>query len=203
MRGDAKGVRSVIAKEYAKTLVGASVVLALGALAGADIEEDPRSSDFGKLKFGETRIDPWFGLQQITTLGARTGMTGLESMGFDTPGMKTQQDKVYSLRAKEGEKRSPFQSTYTDVALRFAETKFTPLLGGFLHHMSNEDVVGKVGSPLKFKDTFPFVPEIISPLSFDELVPVMEEQGIPRGTAMQILNLFGMSVQHQEQRGGR
>ena len=34
-------------------------VLALASLAGADVEKDPRSSDFGKIKDGNTRWDIW------------------------------------------------------------------------------------------------------------------------------------------------
>jgi hypothetical protein len=198
LRGDAKGVRTAIAKEYARTLAGASVVLVLGALAGAEIEKDPRSSDFGKLKFGKTRIDPWMGLQQVTVFLTRMAASVLEGAGFDTPGMKTQRGKIYSLRKKEGEKRGPYDMTTRDVASNFLQSKLTPILGGFFDYTSGENMVGQTAKPFSFRDTFPYLPKAVSPLSFDELIPVMKEQGIPAGTAMQILNLFGMSVQYQD-----
>ena len=69
--------RKLIAQEYARALIGLFTVYVLGALAGAEIEDDPRSSDFGKLKFGDTRIDPLFGLAQTAVFMGRifTGVT--------------------------------------------------------------------------------------------------------------------------------
>jgi len=55
-------------KEAARALVqfvgGVSTIVALAKLAGAEAELDPRSTDFGKIKVGNTRIDPWGGFQQ-------------------------------------------------------------------------------------------------------------------------------------------
>lgn len=180
LRKDAAGVRKVIAKEYAKSLTGAAVVLALGLLAGADVEEDPRSSDFGKMKSGDTRIDPWMGLQQITVLGSRlaSGET------------KTMKGEILSLRKTEDKKRPPWAETGFDVSARFLRTKLTPLLGSFFNLASGESVVGDkatLGSEAR---------ELVTPLSFGDILPIMEANGIPKGTAMEILNLFGMSVQH-------
>src|SRR6185503_12338879 len=119
LRKDAKGVRKVIAREYAKSLTGAAVVLALGILAGAEIEKDPRSSDFGKMKSGNTRIDPWMGLQQISVLGSRLA----------TREAKTEQGRVYSLMKSKKDQRHYNDPTSGSVFWRFIRTKMTPLLG--------------------------------------------------------------------------
>jgi hypothetical protein len=201
-RGDAKGVRSVIAKEYGKALIGGATVIFLGLLAGADIEKDPRSSDFGKLRFGETRIDPWMGLQQITTLASR----------LTTQETKTKSGQIMSLRKKEGDtSRPPWAETGFDVSARFLRTKLTPLLGEFFNQVSGETVVGekvpKPRIPTSAKDIGEIAKEqagtakrMLAPLSFQDIYDVMTEQGIPRGTALTILNIFGMSVQHQADR---
>ena len=49
---------------------GTSVISAL-VLAGGEFEIDPRSSDFGKVKIGETRLDFWSGFAQYTRFVAQ------------------------------------------------------------------------------------------------------------------------------------
>jgi hypothetical protein len=46
-------------------------ILGLAALNGAEVERDPRSTDFGKIKIGRTRIDIWGGFQQYIRLAAQ------------------------------------------------------------------------------------------------------------------------------------
>ena len=71
-------VKKAIVKEYARYATGIATFLAtavgLGALAYDDddeekptVELDPRSSDFMKIKMGETRIDPMSGFAQVVT----------------------------------------------------------------------------------------------------------------------------------------
>lgn len=182
LRGNAAGVRKVIAKEYAKTIAGVSLVMALGALAGAEMEDDPRSSDFGKMKFGNTRIDPWMGLQQITVLASRllTGKT------------KTQGGEMMSLRKTDDKKRPPWAETGYDVVARFLRTKLTPLLGTGLDLVSGENVVGE---KVTLGNT---ALSLSAPLSFGDLLPILKEHGVPAGSALQLLNLFGMSVQNYQ-----
>lgn len=182
LRGNAAGVRKIIAKEYAKTLTGVAVVMALGALMGAEIEKDPRSSDFGKLKFGNTRIDPWMGLQQITVLGSRLG----------TQETKTQGGKMLSLKKTDDKKRPPWAETSADVIARFLRTKLTPLLGTSIDVLSGENVVGEPVTPLSTAK------DLLIPLSFNDVYKQMQEQGIAAGTAYTLLNIFGMSVQTYE-----
>lgn len=53
-------------------LVGVgTTVLSLAALAGAKVGADPRNADFGKIRFGNTRIDLWGGHQQFARLYAQ------------------------------------------------------------------------------------------------------------------------------------
>ena len=64
----------MVRKEAARDLVaflgiGASV-LGLAKMAGAEIETEPTSSDFGKIKIGNTRYDIWAGFQQFARFGA-------------------------------------------------------------------------------------------------------------------------------------
>lgn len=55
----------------------------LGYLAGAEVSLDPRSADFGKMKWGNFRMDAAAGIQQLLVLGARmaTGETTSSTTG--------------------------------------------------------------------------------------------------------------------------
>src|SRR5690606_18698368 len=71
--GGTARTRKLIAQEYAKFLTGIGLVYLLSGLMGAELEFDPRSSDFGKIKVGNTRIDPLAGISQVTVLLYRLG----------------------------------------------------------------------------------------------------------------------------------
>jgi len=57
--------RAELRKSLGRTVAVNMSLLGLAALAGANVETDPRSSDWGRIKLGNTRIDPWFGLQPL------------------------------------------------------------------------------------------------------------------------------------------
>ena len=74
------------------------------------IEVDPRSTDFGKIKIGNTRFDMWGGYQQW----ART----FAQIAFD-------ESKSTVTGKIRGPEKFPF-TTQWDRALRFAESKMSP-----------------------------------------------------------------------------
>jgi hypothetical protein len=67
--------RKLAAAEYARFLGGMAVLYTLASLANDDerITFDPRSADFGKVRFGNTRLDPLAGLAQVTVFPTRRG----------------------------------------------------------------------------------------------------------------------------------
>lgn len=69
LRADDPAVRQ-ISREIARDLAifGGGMMTALTAISflpGVSVQLDPRSSDFGKARVGNTRIDPWAGFQQV------------------------------------------------------------------------------------------------------------------------------------------
>lgn len=65
-------VRNEAIKDFTTVFGGISALLTLAGLSGAaDVEIDPRSSDFGKLRVGSVRIDPWGGYQQLARHAAQ------------------------------------------------------------------------------------------------------------------------------------
>jgi hypothetical protein len=65
LAADELAVSKLAAQDMAKYIGGNMVILGLAARAGADIETDPRSPEFLKIRVGDTLIDPWGGEQQV------------------------------------------------------------------------------------------------------------------------------------------
>jgi len=166
--------RVAIAKEYARTLGGLAVIYTLGKLAGATIESDPKDSDFGKLKFGNTRVDLMMGLAQVTTFEARLG-------------------SVLSKFAK-GEKIKPGEG---DFLARFIRSKLAPVPASVIDAATGKDIVGQ---PVTRTSA---ATRLVKPLVIDDIVKTMEEQGIERGTAISLLIILGMSSQTYQRKGER
>lgn len=55
--------RAELQKSFVRTASVNMALLGLASLAGHKVVTDPRNSDWGKIVLGDTRIDPWFGLQ--------------------------------------------------------------------------------------------------------------------------------------------
>lgn len=169
-------VRRAVAWEYGKLISGLGVVYGLAQLMGAKVEKDPRSSDFGKMVIGNTRIDPLAGLAQVTTFLGRvaTGQTktakGIKPLRGDD--MKYGADDTF------------------DIATRFLRTKFSPVLGAAVDISSGQNVVGQKVTPGET------LKNLVIPLGFRDVQAVMKEQGVPKGLAIELLNLFGWGVQN-------
>lgn len=168
--------RLAIAEEYGRFLAGAAVVYTLGSLAGAEIEHDPRSAEFGKLRFGEERLDPLGGLLQVTVLTSRLA-TGETKKG---------KGKIVPIRGDD----IPFGSgNSADVIARFLRTKLAPVPGTLVDLASGKNVVGEDVTPLSAAG------KLVVPISFGDIYQAMQNQGIPKGVAMAILSEFGMGLQ--------
>jgi hypothetical protein len=167
--------RKLIAGEYARFLIGMGVFYSLAKLMGAEIEINPKSSDFGKIKFGDTRIDPMAGLSQTTVFVWRMA----------TGEKKTAEGRIMPIR---GEKQ-PFGSTAWDVTTTFLRSKLSPLIGTAVDVATGETVVGEKVTPVSA------VTRNLIPLAFSDIADVMAEQGVPKGTIMTLLSIFGFGVQ--------
>jgi hypothetical protein len=179
-RGTARS-RYLVAKEYARFLIGAGTVYTLAKMMGAEVEIDPRSSDFGKIKIGNTRLDPMAGLSQVTTLTARVLTGKTKTLGGD----------IKELRGEDVEYGS---GDTWEVIARFLRTKLNPATGAMVNIATGRDVVGKpatAGSVTK---------ELFVPMTFGDIYDAMKEQGIPPGAALSILATFGMGLQTYEER---
>jgi hypothetical protein len=153
------------------------VTLSAIALAGDDddetyVETDPRSSDFGKIRIGDIRIDPWGGRVQQAVAMTRMTIGGI-SLFMDKP------IDAY----KRGDKTMPLGKgfgtpTMFDVGLTMAMNKLSPS-ASFLVEAART-TIGKDGKryskydkdPYVFKDEFN---ERLMPLYVGTVGDLMQE----------------------------
>jgi hypothetical protein len=183
-QGATARTRKAIGTEYAKALAGVGLMYAMTALAKSflddeddekvSIEKDPRSSDFGKIKIGETRIDPLFGLSQVTVLISR----------LSTGEKKNSKGAIVALRGDD----TGFGASAAGVIGQFLRTKLAPVPSTVINLIDGKDVVGnKVFWETELAGN-------MMPLSTGDIYSTMKEQGIPAGTALSILSLFGAGM---------
>lgn len=111
----------------------ASLVLGAAVVAGAEVETDPRSSDFLKIKVGDTRYDILGGFQQNLVFGARqlSGSTKSSTSGSIT---------------KFGEKFGG--PTRLSSAADLVRNKANPVLGAAANILEGKDKAGNKINPL-------------------------------------------------------
>lgn len=172
----------VVRKEAIKSLLSfgaiAGTVTALAQAGGADVESDPRSSDFAKLKYGNTRYDILGGFGQYLTLGARLA----------TNEKKTLKGDIQELGKKYG------SDTRLDVGLNFLINKESPIASFVTDYLRGKDPVGE---PFEAKKA---VAERFIPMFMQDLYEVQQEEGLAKGTAMAIPSAFGVGIQTFEPR---
>jgi hypothetical protein len=108
-----KEVRVEYFKGLAKFVGVGLSVLALAQLGGAEVEDDPRSSDFGKIKSGNTRWDIWGGFQQYIRVFAQL--------------LSGQRKSSNSGNIQELDGSGAFGTNRGDVATSFARGKLAPV----------------------------------------------------------------------------
>jgi len=170
-----------VRKEALKDLLaftGAGMTtLQLAKLAGAEVETNPKSSDFGKIKIGNTRIDPWGGFQQYIRTAAQfiTGETKSTTTGKIT---------------KLGQGYRP--TTRLDVLLRFAEYKTAPIVSFAINLMKGQGAMGEELSIPKELYTR------LIPMVIQDIIDIAKDD--PSLIPLSALGVFGVGLQTYETR---
>lgn len=174
--------RKLIAKQYLKFLTGVGVSLGLLALMRDDdddspiINTEPTSSDFMKIRMGNTRIDMFGGLLQATVLLSRIIKGETTKVSGDT----------VPIRGED----KPFSAPSTgDVIWRFTRSKFSPAIGALMNILDGEDYAGK---PTGLKEE---AMRMAVPMSIGSVRDVMQELPIPQAVLTGLLSIFGAGVQ--------
>lgn len=173
--------RRAVAKEYARIAIGLGTLygLAYAAFAPDSSDAGPYSSDFAKLIQGKTRFDPWAGLQQTTVLLNR-------EVGGKTT---TLSGKTTPLRP------APYgKPTAVSTATQFLRQKLAPAPDAIVNAFQGENAVGE---PVTFGST---LRDLLVPIAWQDVLSLMEDQGVERGVALQILQLMGEGISTYEPR---
>lgn len=151
-------------------------ILMLSKLAGADVEEDPRSPDFGKIRTGDTRYDIWGGFQQYIRLFSQLA----------TQSKKTSSGKIESLMSdKEGDTKNKSGS----VIGTFLRSKAAPLLGSLINVATGEDVVGQ---PVTLSSE---AKRFLLPILWEDVYKAAKEDGLKGALATAIPGMLGVGTQ--------
>jgi hypothetical protein len=124
----------LIRKEALKTMGaffgGAATITGLAQLAGADVSTDPTSSDFGKIKIGNTRVNMFGTYQQLAVLTARM------IKGYAT-------SSTTGKKMTLGDEANPYSPTRLDLLFRFFESKEHPTLSLITGGLKGQNQIGE------------------------------------------------------------
>jgi len=157
--------------------VGSFVGINLGLLGlmstvpGVEVERDYRSTDFGKIKIGNTRLDFWGGYLPIARLITRLA----------SGEVKTQSGRVIPADRK-------------DTIMTFLQSKLGPVPAYALDLIRGQTFYGdSVG--LDATSTLEQFYHRLTPFFFQDLVDAIHYQGLSTGFATAPLGFFGAGVQ--------
>jgi len=112
--------RKVLASHMAKFIgINTAVLASMSAVPGVSVERDPRSTDFGKIRIGDTRIDFWGGYLPL----ART------IQRLTSGKRKTQSGRIVDAEA-------------IDTIASFFQAKLGPIGGAALDNLRGTDFIG-------------------------------------------------------------
>lgn len=170
--------RAVAAKNLVAFTATALSTLELMKLAGASVETNPTSSDFGKARFGNTRIDLFAGYQQIVRYVAQ----------------------LISGKRKDTETGGAQKlNRWNDVAIRFGESKLAPAPGTVVSALKGRTYSGQefafdrehVGSLLY---------EGLTPLAVQDIADAVQLQGPIAGMLVAPAAIMGVGASTYEPR---
>ncbi len=142
--------QKILAGELVSFVTAGGLILTLAAAMGAKVERDPRSTDFGKIVMGKTRIDIWGGFQPIARSVAQ----------------------LVAGRTKSTSTGELFTKNRLEVFGRFVQSKLSPVTGLGVELLSGKDFLGE---PLpKFKDRAEFMQWAI----YEKLAPLILQDTI-------------------------
>lgn len=172
-----KEIRIKAIRDFAKFVsFGVTLLAVISASGLGDVEDDPRSSDFGKIRIGNTRWDIWGGFQQWARVFAQL-MTGQRK--------NTATGEIISLSKDE----YPF-TTRKEVLLRFIEGKLAPVPA-----LINELMAGAktfTGEDMTFKTV---AREKFIPMYIQDIAEAYADGGFERAAIAGTTAFFGVGVQ--------
>ena len=163
--------RMIIAGEYGKYLAGLATLYGLAKLSGAQVTWNPRSTDFGKIRFGENRIDPLSGLGKHAVYAARV-ITG------QFEGVSGKSEDIYDDRGR---------NNWDDITERYVRSTLSPLYGTAVTLATGRGIDGK---PYRAED----IPYDLLPLSARDIYEQYRDNDSLTATLMSLATLHGAGI---------
>lgn len=170
--------RRILAGTLVKALGTGLGILALIKLAykddkDVDVEFDPRSSDFGKIRIGNTRIDYWGGYSQMMRLVANLSTGKAKSTGTG---------RVYDQERSK-------------TVLRYLQTKLSPPAGFTVDALRGENFMGEEIDWTEQEDLEKQLYERFTPLFIQDVVDALRYQGTGAAAIVSPLAFHGVGAQ--------
>lgn len=185
-----KGARRRALVNLATFGTAALTVMSLAVMAGAEVEKDPRSSDFGKIKVGNTRYDVLGGLGQYGVLGTRLALW-LGGSAYESATGEEGPDHYKSVSGNTSklneEDAGPYGMKAGNVVMQFGRNKLAPVPAYLVDALYGENTIGEEFNPV---DVSRF-----APMFLQDVYDMQQEYGVGEGTARVAPALFGVGVQ--------
>ena len=165
-------VRKEVLRDMTAVAVTGATVLGLGKMAGLEVGDDPRESDFGKIKVGNTKIDIWAGYQQPMRVLWRIGLATTDRVGFT------------------GKQLTAFEKNVDPVELfqRFARYKVSPIINIPAELSIGRTVVGEETTPLETAG------RALLPIVVEDIREAFQDAGFNRVALVAPLAAFGVGT---------
>ena len=173
--------RWIVAKEYARWIVSGAALLAISRQFDDKKEGDLTSSDAGKIVRGNTRIDVWEGFQQHVVLVAR---------------LKTGRSKS----SDTGAVRNISKFGTGEVIWNFFKNKTRPDIAAIVKVTVAALDSGKPAKEVRVTLGDAAKSVVPVPLSLQDIIKVMKDQGLGEGAIIQTLSTFGVGVNTYDDR---
>ena len=172
-------VRKEAIKSFAEFVGVGTTIVTLAKLGGAEVETDPRSTDWGKIRVGNTRWDIWGGFQQWGRVFSQIA----------SGERKTQKGDIIPLSRK----KFPFETRF-DVTERFLRGKLAPVPSLALELFEGSKLFGE---EIKFTQE---VAENITPLYLQDIKEAFEQLGPWSMLTVGAPAFFGAGTQTYEEK---
>jgi len=165
-----------------------AATMLLGSMSpGAEVELDPRSSDFMKIKVDDTRFDLMGGFSQYLTFAARTYLAMQNALVGGMVGY-TPEVKTTTGRLRDLDGRGVYGQTYADIFTRFFRGKLSPNVSYVWDAFDGENVVGEEFNVVNSAY------DRMLPMAMSSLFENVEQHGLEKGLRYAAPNVFGISV---------
>jgi hypothetical protein len=180
-----KELKIAYGRDMGKMLALGSIVLSLFSLYGKTqryddedkitVEDDPRSSDFAKIKQGQTRWNIWGGFQPYVRVAAQVGFGSSKSAG--------------SGRVQELDGDAAFGRSRFDVLSSFVRGKLAPVPSSIVDLLGGRDAVGNKATPQSEAI------EWVTPLGIGGVIDAWKERGYGSLYSVGLPSIFGVGTQ--------